>query len=54
MAAVRAALMDAGEASPADIARRFRRARTESIRPLLETLAALGHAHPAGGGRYAA
>ena len=54
MAAVRAALTDAGEAAPADIARRFRRARADSVRPLLETLAALGHARPTEGGRYAA
>jgi hypothetical protein len=53
MAAVRAALLDAGEASPTEIARRFRRARAESVRPLLETLAVLGHIHAAGGDRYA-
>ena len=47
MAAVREALADAGEAAPADIARRFRRGRAESVRPLLETLAALGHARGA-------
>ncbi len=45
---------DAGEAAPADIARRFRRARATTVAPLLETLAALGHARPTGGGRYAA
>ena len=54
MAAVRAALTDAGEAAPADIARRFRRARAAAVAPLLETLAALGHARPTEDGRYAA
>ena len=54
MAAVREALHDAGEAGPADIARRFRRARAASVAPLLATLAALGHAHPVGDGRFAA
>ena len=54
MAAVREALRDAGEAAPADIARRFRRARAAAVAPLLETLAALGHARPTAGGRFAA
>ena len=54
MAAVREALADAGEAAPADIARRFRRARATTVAPLLETLAALGHARPTADGRYAA
>jgi hypothetical protein len=38
-----AALCEAGEAGPADIARRFCRARATSVAPL-DTLAALGHA----------
>ena len=54
IAAVRAALADAGEAAPADIARRFRRARATSVAPLLETLAALGHARLTADGRFTA
>jgi hypothetical protein len=54
MAAVREALQAAGEAGPAEIARRFRRARVDTVRPLLETLAALGHARSTPDGRYAA
>jgi hypothetical protein len=54
MAAVRAALNEAGEAAPADIARRFHRARTTTVEPLLDTLAALGHARRLEGGRFAA
>ena len=54
IAAVRAALADAGEAAPADIARRFRRARAASVAPLLETLAALGHARLTADGRFTA
>jgi hypothetical protein len=53
MAAVREALQ-AGEAGPAEIARRFRRARTDTVGPLLETPAALGHARATPDGRYAA
>ena len=40
MAAVRAALREAGKAGPAEIARCFRGARYSSVRPLIETLAA--------------
>jgi hypothetical protein len=54
MAAVREALAAAGEAAPADIARRFRRARADKVAPLLATLAALGHAHATEDGRFAA
>ena len=54
MAAVREALAAVGEAGPADIARRFRRARAASVAPLLQTLAALGHARVTADGRFAA
>ncbi len=54
IAAVRAALAEAGEAAPADIARRFVRARATAVAPLLDTLAALGHARRLEGGRFAA
>lgn len=53
-AAVRHALTDMGEASPEQIARRFVRARSSSIEPLLETLAALGQAEKLTKGRYTA
>jgi hypothetical protein len=54
MAAVRAALNEAGEAAPADIARRFRRARATTVKPLLDTLTALGHARRLDDDRFAA
>lgn len=54
IAAVREALTDMGEASPDQIARRFMRARTTSVQPLLESLAALGQATRVEDGRYAA
>jgi hypothetical protein len=54
IAAVREALQDAGEAAPADIARRFRHARATTVAPLLETLAALGHARLTADGRFTA
>ena len=54
IAAVRAALAEAGEAAPAVIARRFVRARATAVAPLLDTLAALGHARRLEGGRFAA
>lgn len=44
IAAVREALEEAGEASPEQIARTFKRARTKSVQPLLESLTALGQA----------
>lgn len=53
MAAVRAALEELGEATPEQISRRFTRARPDSVRPLLECLAAIGYARDAGQGRYA-
>lgn len=54
IAAVREALQDLGEASPEQIARRFQRARTTNIEPLLASLAALGQAEKTEDGRYAA
>ncbi|MEM8635224.1 MAG: DNA methyltransferase [Pseudomonadota bacterium] len=54
IAAVREALTDMGEATPDQIARRFMRARTTSVQPLLESLAALGQAELVGEDRYAA
>lgn len=54
IAAVREALAELGEASPQQIARRFQRARSASVTPLLESLAALGQAHVTEDGRYAA
>ncbi len=52
IAAVRAALSAMGEATPDQIARQFSRARTTSVQPLLESLAALGYATRTEGGRY--
>lgn len=54
IAAVREALAEMGEASPEQIARRFKRARVTSVAPLLESLAALGQAEIGENGRYAA
>ena len=54
IAAVRAALQDMGEASPAEIARRFQRARQTSVQPLLEILTLLGQARILEGDRFAA
>lgn len=54
IAAVREALQEMREASPAQIARRFQRARTTNEEPLLQSLAALGHAELSDDGRYAA
>ncbi|MFY0632906.1 MAG: class I SAM-dependent DNA methyltransferase [Vannielia sp.] len=54
IAAVREALEEAQEATPEQIARTFKRARTTSVQPLLESLAALGQAVPLDGGRYGA
>ncbi|WP_412565620.1 class I SAM-dependent DNA methyltransferase [Thalassobius sp. MITS945101] len=54
IAAVREALVDLGEASPEQIARRFARARTTAVQPLLESLAALGQADRTEDGKYAA
>ena len=54
IAAVREALSDMGEATPEQIARRFLLARTTSVQPLLDSLAALGQAEKVDEGRYAA
>ncbi|MBM2321022.1 MULTISPECIES: class I SAM-dependent DNA methyltransferase [Marivita] len=54
IAAVREALSEMGEATPDQIARRFLRARTTSVQPLLDSLAALGQAEKVDEGRYAA
>jgi hypothetical protein len=54
IAAVREALTEMGEATPGQIARRFMRARTTSVQPLLESLAAWGQAELVGEDRYAA
>ena len=53
-AAVRAALDELGEATPEQIARHFARARATTVLPLLESLAALGHAQITERGSYAA
>lgn len=54
IAAVRYALAELGDATAEQIARRFLRARTASVQPLLESLAALGQAEKIGEGRFAA
>ncbi|QXI66201.1 hypothetical protein CP157_03993 (plasmid) [Paracoccus marcusii] len=54
IAAVRAVLSDMGEATPEQIARQFKRGRAASVKPLLETLSALGQARLIDGGRFAA
>ena len=54
IAAVRAALSEIGEATPEQVARQFKRARAASVKPLLESLAALGQARLVEGGRFAA
>ncbi len=54
IAAVRNILADLGEATPDQVARRFARVRTASVRPLLESLTALGQARIIEGGRFAA
>ena len=53
-AAGRAALDELGEATPEQIARHFARARATTVLPLLESLAALGHAQVTERGSYAA
>ena len=54
IAAVCEALAEFGEATPDQIARRFMRARTTNVQPLLDSLAALGQAVKGDDGRYAA
>ena len=53
IAAVREALSEMGEATPEQIARRFMRARTTVVQPLLDSLTALGQAELVEEGRYA-
>ncbi|WP_299829397.1 DNA methyltransferase [uncultured Roseobacter sp.] len=54
IAAVREALTEMGEATPDQIARRFMRARTTTVKPLLDSLAVMGQAEMTDDGRYAA
>lgn len=54
IAAVRVVLSDMGEATPEQVARQFKRARAASVKPLLESLSALGQARLIEGGRFAA
>lgn len=54
IAAVRAFLSNMGEATPEQIARQFKRGRAASVKPLLESLTALGQARLIEGGRFAA
>ena len=53
IAAVRAALHNLGEATPDQIARRFRRVQSRSVRPLVEILTALGQARLTDAGHFA-
>lgn len=53
IAAVRSALSDLGEATPAQVARQFKRARASSVQPLLESLSALNQARSLDDGRFA-
>lgn len=54
IAAVRAVLSEMGDATPEQVARRFKRGRAASVQPLLESLTALGQARLIEGGRFAA
>jgi len=54
IAAVREALLELGEASPDQIARQFKRARSSSVEPLLESLSALGQAEKLENGNFVA
>ena len=54
IAAVREALAEMGEANPEQIVCRFVRARTGTVAPLMENLAALGQADRAEDGKFAA
>ena len=51
--AVREALMELGEVNAGEVARRFKRAGTTSVVPLLDGLDALGQAEVNEDGRYA-
>ena len=52
IAAVRETLEEMGEATPEQIARQFKRARTNAVEPLLQSLAALGQAEEGSEGRF--
>jgi len=54
MAAVREALLSAGQANVEDIRSQFKRAQTKTVKERLDTLAALGQAEVLEDGRYAA
>jgi hypothetical protein len=54
IAAMRALRHDLGQATPDEIARRFQRGRAGTIRPLLKSLTALGHARLDDAGRFVA
>ena len=54
IAAVREVLSEMGEATPEQIARRFMRARTTVVQPLLDSLTALGQAERVEEGSYVA
>ena len=54
MAAVREALLSAGQANVEDIRSQFKRAQTRTVKERLDTLAALGQAEILDDGRYAA
>ena len=54
IAAVREALTEMGEATPAQIARHFVRGRVGTVEPLMQSLAALGQAELGEDGRCAA
>jgi len=53
-AAIREALDEMGTATPEQIARRFVRGQARTVEPLMESLAALGHAERGEDGRFAA
>lgn len=54
IAAIRAGLSEMGEATPEQVARQSKRARAASVKPLPESLSALGQARLIEGGRFAA
>jgi len=54
MAAIRQALLDAGQANVEDIRSQFKSAQTKTVKERLDTLAALGQAEIMEDGRYAA
>ncbi len=50
---MQAALYDLGEATPEQIVRQFARGRATTVKPLLESLTALGQARITEGGQFA-